>query len=124
MTNRWIGTFCGFAAAAALAALPASAQSRFTGTRGPDYPTSALADYVVGCMAANGQTQETRDKCACSIDVITTLLPYDAYEEAEAFLSLGLIQGERGVLFRQSEPARDAMERLRRAQVEAELRCF
>lgn len=102
----------------------AEAQSRFAGERASDYPTSAVADYVLGCMVANGNDREARDKCACSFDVIGTLLPYEEYEAAEAFLSLGLIQGERGVIFRQSEPSRDAVGRLRRAQIEAELRCF
>src|SRR5882757_4986947 len=35
-----------------------------------DYPTSARADYVFGCMKANGETQELLQKCSCSIDVI------------------------------------------------------
>lgn len=103
---------------------PAAAQSRFAGTRATDYPTSTIIDYAVACMTANGQDQATRDKCACSIDVIGTLLPYEAYEEAEAFLSLGRIQGERSALFSQSENSRAAVDRLRRAQIEAELRCF
>ena len=64
------------------------------------------------------------DRCACSIDVIGALLPYEAYEEAEAYLSLGQVVGERGVLFRTSEGAKAAVDRLRRAQIEAELRCF
>ena len=91
---------------------------------GGDYPTVAVADYVVGCMGANGQGRETLERCACSIDVIATLLPYDAYEEAETYLSLGLVTGERGALFRTSEGSKAAVDRLRGAQIEAELRCF
>ena len=42
-----------------------------------DYPTSARADYVFGCMKANGETQELLQKCSCSIDVIASIIPYD-----------------------------------------------
>lgn len=91
---------------------------------GGDYPTVAVADYVLGCLETNGTTREALGRCACSIDVIATLLPYERYEEAEAFLSLGQVTGERGVLFRTSEASHAAIDDLRRAQVEAELRCF
>lgn len=89
-----------------------------------DYPTTVIADFVFGCMKANGETRQALEKCSCSIDVISTLLTYDRYEEAEAFLSLGQMSGERGVIFRTSEQANSAVGDLRRAQVEAELRCF
>ena len=38
---------------------------------------SARADYVFGCMKANGETQELLQKCSCSIDVIASIIPYD-----------------------------------------------
>jgi hypothetical protein len=37
---------------------------------------------------------------------------------------MGQVAGENGALFRQSEPAHQAMNELRRAQAEAEVRCF
>ena len=37
---------------------------------------------------------------------------------------MGQVPGENGALFRQSEPARQALTELRRAQAEAEVRCF
>ena len=111
-------------AAILLAAVAGPSAAQDLPARGADYPTVAIADYVLGCMKANDETRPVLEKCACSIDVITTLLPYDRYEEAEAFLSLGQIQGERGVIFRTSEQAKSAIQDLRRAQVEAELRCF
>jgi hypothetical protein len=89
-----------------------------------DYPTSARADYVFGCMASNGESREALDKCSCSIDVIATIIPYDSYVRAETTLSMGQVSGETGALFRQSEPAHQAVNELRRAQAEAEVRCF
>ncbi|MDI7864166.1 hypothetical protein MRS76_19665 [Rhizobiaceae bacterium n13] len=88
------------------------------------YPTLAVVDYVYGCMKANGETRAALENCSCSIDVIASIVPYERYEAAEAFKSLGLLTGERGVLFRQSAPARAALTELKRAQAEAEVRCF
>jgi hypothetical protein len=89
-----------------------------------DYPAVARAAYVFGCMASNGETREALDKCSCSIDVIATIITYDSYVAAETTLSMGQLTGENGALFRQSEPARQALNELRRAQAEAEVRCF
>jgi hypothetical protein len=89
-----------------------------------DYPTVAIVDYVYGCMKANGNSRQALESCSCSIDVISSIIPYGRYEEAETFRSLGLLTGERGVLFRQSALARSATADLRRAQAEADVRCF
>jgi hypothetical protein len=89
-----------------------------------DYPTNARADYVFGCMKANGDTRTALDQCSCSIDVIATILPYDRYVEAEAVLSLSQVPGRFGAQFRSPEPAKAAVNALRRAQAEAEVRCF
>jgi hypothetical protein len=89
-----------------------------------DYPTAVRADYVFACMKANGESRDSLERCSCSIDVIASLIPYDAYVAAETFLSMGQVHGEGGVLFRTSEPAKKAIETLRRAQAEAEIVCF
>jgi hypothetical protein len=89
-----------------------------------DYPTSARADYVLGCMKANGDTRRALDECSCSIDVIASILPYERYVTAEAVLSVGQAQSTLGAQFRTSEPAKAALNDLRRAQAEAEVRCF
>jgi hypothetical protein len=89
-----------------------------------DYPTSARADYVFGCMKANGETQELLQKCSCSIDVIASIIPYDQYVTAETILSMSQVTGPVGSEFRSTEPARLALQEFRRAQAEAEIRCF
>ena len=101
-----------------LVAAPAAAQT-FN-----DYPTSARADYVFACMKVNGETQMALDKCSCSIDVIASLLPYDRYVTAETVLSMAQVRGNLGTQFRSSEQATSALNDLRRAQAEAEVRCF
>lgn len=89
-----------------------------------DYPTSARAEYVFACMKTNGDTREALEQCSCSIDVIASLLPYDAYVAASTVASMNLEPGRLGEEFRGAVLARDALARLRRAQAEGEVRCF
>lgn len=89
-----------------------------------DYPTSARADYVFGCMKANGETQEILQKCSCSIDVIASIIPYDHYVATETILSMSQVTGPVGSEFRATEQAKLAVQEFRRAQAEAEVRCF
>jgi hypothetical protein len=107
-----------FAIALILAARHASAEDL------NDYPTSARADYVFGCMKANGETQEILQKCSCSIDVIASIIPYDRYVETETILSMSQVTGPAGAEFRSTEQARGTLQEFRRAQAEAEVRCF
>ena len=100
------------------AAVPAGAADN-------DYPTTARADYVIGCMAANGNTREALLKCSCAIDTIAGLMPYSRYEQAETALSLqagGGVGGRVG-LFRDPPQLKAVIEELRRAQAEANLQC-
>jgi hypothetical protein len=89
-----------------------------------DYPTAARADYVFGCMKANGETQELLQKCSCSIDVIASIIPYDRYVTTETILSMSQVSGPVGSEFRSTEQAKLAVQEFRRAQAEAEVRCF
>ncbi|SFK38752.1 hypothetical protein [Methylocapsa palsarum] len=89
-----------------------------------DYPTEARAEFVFACMKTNGETQDALRRCSCSIDVIATLLPYDRYVAAATVASMTQAQGQIGTLFRASELAKAALADLRRAQAEAEIRCF
>ena len=89
-----------------------------------DYPTSARSEYVFGCMKANGETRQSIEQCSCSIDIIASLLPYDRYVTAETVLSMSQVRGNLGTQFRSSEQAKGALDDLRRAQAEAEVRCF
>ena len=105
---------------AALAGLLAPAAAQVAN----DFPTEARADYVFACMAANGQSREVLRKCSCSIDVIASILTYDDYVEAETILSIRQLGGEKTSVFRSAAPMREAVADLRRAQAEAEIRCF
>lgn len=95
-------------------------------TAANDYPTAETVDYVLGCMAANGNTREALLKCSCSIDLIAKHLPFEQYEKAETALSLQLGGGVGGRvgLFRDPPEIKQAIEQLRQAQAEANLQCF
>jgi hypothetical protein len=89
-----------------------------------DYPTVVRADYVFACMKANGETRQVLEQCSCSIDVVASILPYERYVTAETLRSLAQIPGERGSTFAAAEQSRAVLDDLRRAQAEAEVRCF
>ena len=88
------------------------------------YPTEATADYVIGCMAANGQTRDALRRCACSIDAIASVLPFEIYERADTVLRMRQVGGEMAGMFREVQQLKDLVDRLRLAQVEADFRCF
>jgi len=89
-----------------------------------DYPTSARAEYVFGCLKANGESRQAIEQCSCSIDIIASIMPYERYVTAETVLSMSQVRGNLGGQFRTSEQATSALNYLRRAQAEAEVRCF
>ena len=122
LSRRFVRAVTTAAASFALAAA-GSAVFAQTGTIVNDYPTNTRADYVFGCMQANGQTREVLDKCSCSIDVIASILPYDAYVEAETVMSLRLRGGE-SVQQMQGPVMVAKVHELKLAQVEGELLCF
>ena len=88
-----------------------------------DYPTETRADYVFACMKTNGDNQVALRQCSCSIDVIAAILPYHAYVAAQTILSLSQVHGRFGAMFR-SPGSTKTVNDLRRAQAEAEVRCF
>jgi hypothetical protein len=89
-----------------------------------DYPTAVRSDYVFACMKANGENRQSLEQCSCSIDVVASLLPYDRYVTAETVLSMAQVQGNLGGQFRSAPQSNAALTDLRRAQAEAEVRCF
>ena len=113
--------------AARIVAALATLMATFAAARAEDindYPTSARAEYVFGCLKANGETRQSIEQCSCSIDVVASLVPYERYVTAETVLSMSQVRGNLGGQFRTSEQAASALNDLRRAQAEAEVRCF
>ena len=112
-------------AALVVAALPwRGAVAAETTDPARDYPTNARADYVFGCMAANGQTRDALERCSCSLDIIASILPYERYVQAETVLMMRQGVGRQASMFRSTKVLDDIVADLRRAQAEAEIRCF
>ncbi|WP_375466224.1 hypothetical protein [uncultured Methylobacterium sp.] len=105
--------------ALAMLAMPAAAVEADN-----DYPTDARVDYVFGCMAANGQTREAMQRCSCSLDQLAAILPYDKYVQASTVLSMRQGVGNRANEFKATKVFDDKVADLRRAQAEAEIRCY
>jgi hypothetical protein len=92
--------------------------------RANEYPTDAVADYVIGCMVSNGETQDALHRCSCSIDTIASILPYEKYEQAETVLMMQQATGNQGSIFKSMRSLKKMVDDLRLAQIEADFRCF
>jgi hypothetical protein len=89
-----------------------------------DYPTEVVADYVIGCMASNGETQDMLRRCSCSIDAVSSIMPYDTYEKASTILQMRQVAGDATAVFRSMTMLDEIVKQLRLAQIEADFRCF
>lgn len=108
----------------ALACLILMSESALCAAAANDYPTPVVADYVIGCMASNGQTQDMLRRCACSIDTVASIMPYDTYEKADTIMRMQQVSGELTGMFRDMKMLTDIVKQLRLAQIEADFRCF
>jgi hypothetical protein len=88
------------------------------------YPTEVVADYVIGCMASNGASQNTLRRCSCSIDTVASMLPYDTYEKADTIIRMSAVAGGNTEIFRTTNMLKKVVDELRLAQIEADFRCF
>lgn len=94
------------------------------GCSADDFPTVAIADYVLGCMVANGNTFAALQQCSCSIDFIKSRMSYSDFEQANTIMQIQLDRGQRGIFFRDSNWAKKRVELLEKYQAESTLRCF
>ena len=110
---------CGGAIALILGSIAAPQHARAN-----TYPTEVVADYVIGCMAANGETQDMLRRCSCSIDAVSSIVPYDTYEQAETVIRMSAVAGANTDVFRSTNMLKKVVDELRQAQIEADFRCF
>ncbi|MEW8028825.1 MAG: hypothetical protein AB2792_18305 [Candidatus Thiodiazotropha sp.] len=103
----------------------ASAEECDDASSSNDYPTSARVDYVIGCMASNGQTHEIMQKCSCSIDLIAKSIPYEEYVHISTLLSLQqMTAAGRNAVYKSSTWSQKAVAKLRDVQADSTLHCF
>lgn len=117
----------GIVAALALAvfALSSTVAGAAPGPAKNDYPTAEIVDYVLGCMAATGNSRVAMLRCSCSIDHVAARLPFARYEMAETALNMraGGAPGGRVGLFQDPPEVKAAVDELHQAQAEASREC-
>lgn len=102
----------------------ASAANPTAGQSVDEYPTAARVEYVLGCMAVNGQTPEILRKCSCSIDFIASVIPYEKYVQIETILRMRQLHSERTAIFHGSMWANAMIDELKSVEAESTLECF
>ena len=88
------------------------------------YPTHVIADYVLACMSANGNSYESLHQCSCSIDLIKSKMSHEDYVTAQTIMQVQLDKGQRGIFYRDSSWAKTKLELLQKLQAESTLKCF
>jgi len=91
---------------------------------GERFPTHVIADYVLACMSANGNSFESLHQCSCSIDHIMSKMNYEDFEAASTIMQVQLDKGQRGIFYRDSNWAKNKLDVFERAQAESTLKCF
>ena len=102
----------------------ASAANPTVGHSVDESPTAARVEYVLGCMAVNGQTPEMLRKCSCSIDFVASVIFYEKYVQIETILRMRQLHSERTAVFRESMWANSLIDELKSVEAEATLECF
>jgi hypothetical protein len=96
-----------------------------TESRANDFPTVDRALFIEECMALkNHRNYETLYGCACTLDKIAEKYSYDEYVEADSYMRMRNMRGERGGLFRGSDQARKIRKQFTEIKTRAEAACF
>lgn len=88
------------------------------------YPTPVVVDYVLACMASNGNSFTSLHQCSCSIDLIMSKIKHEDFEKVNTIMQVQLDKGQRGIFYRDSHWAKNAVEIFERVQAESTLKCF
>ncbi len=91
-----------------------------------DFPTIDRVRFVQECMALrNSIKYETLYACSCTLDKIAAQISYDKFVEADSYVRMRNMRGERGGLFRDSDDhARTVRKRFHDVKARAEAGCF
>ncbi len=91
-----------------------------------DFPTLERVRFVQECMALeNSAKYETLYACSCTLDKMAQEMDYDEFVEADSYMRMRNMRGERGGLFRDSDDrARTVRKRFHDVKTRAEASCF
>ncbi len=90
-----------------------------------DFPTLDRVQFVYECMALKGGENYTNlYGCSCTLDKIAQAMSYSEYVEADSYMRMENMRGERGGLFRNSsEKARGVRKKFLQIKGQAERAC-
>jgi hypothetical protein len=90
-----------------------------------DFPTLARVEYVMQCMQEHGgQNYDNLYHCVCSADKIASQMPYEEFAQAQTFIYLFNMPGERGGQFRDPPQSAKLRNRLKEVKAQAAQACF
>lgn len=91
-----------------------------------DFPTLDRVRFVQECMALeNSAKYETLYACSCTLDKMAAEMNYDEFVEADSYVRMRNMRGERGGLFRNSdERARTVRKHFHDVKSRAKASCF
>lgn len=91
-----------------------------------DFPTVDRVRFVQECMALENSTKfETLYACSCTLDKMAAEMNYDEFVQADSYMRMRNMRGERGGLFRDSdERARTVRKHFHDVKTRAEASCF
>lgn len=90
-----------------------------------DFPTVDRALFIQECMALeNSHKYETLYACACKLDKIAAEMSYKEFVEADSYMRMRNMRGERGGLFRGGKRARTIRKHFSEVKTRAEVACF
>jgi hypothetical protein len=91
-----------------------------------DFPTLERVRFVQECMALeNSAKYETLYACSCTLDKIALEMNYEEFVQADSYMRLRNMRGERGGLFRDSDDrARTVRKNFQDVKTRAEASCF
>ena len=110
-------------AAAALSALILCGSTRDAGAE-TTYPTATRVEYVLACLASNGDSRDTMFRCSCAIDYIASEISLTEYDRVETILRMRSVPGERTGMFRDVPWINEALEKFDAVERKASTACF
>lgn len=112
-----------FTAVAALFVLSLCAGAREAAAE-TAYPTVTRVEYVLACLASNGDSRDNMFRCACAIDYIASEISLTEYDQVETILRMRGVPGERTGMFRDVPWINQTLNKFDAVERKASAACF
>ncbi len=88
------------------------------------YSTVTRVQYVLACLASEGETADNLHRCACAIDRIAEKVSADQFVTVETILRMRGVPGENTGVFRDVAWMNQAVEAFESVEISARKVCF